>query len=109
MYDYDDERLPELCGIRIQLGEEPAEACPVLSFVASAAPALQVPTSSDDKGVVESKSLPTSATEHATPLANHQVSSLWFHQGNAEPGAPVLLDGRAALPSDVPPPVEDEE
>ena len=30
VYDYDDERLPELCGIRIQHAEGDAEVCPAL-------------------------------------------------------------------------------
>ena len=73
VHDYGDERLPELCGIRIQLGEEPAEGCPVLSF---AAPALPVPKGSDGDGVVSDKELSTTTVEPAPPLADHQVSSL---------------------------------
>ena len=32
VYGYDDERLPELCGMHIRLGDEQASACPLLSF-----------------------------------------------------------------------------
>ena len=32
VYGYDDEKLPELCGIRIRLGDEQASACPLLCF-----------------------------------------------------------------------------
>ena len=38
VYGYDDERLPELCGIRIKRVEEQAPACPLLSFELPAAP-----------------------------------------------------------------------
>merc|ERR1712214_210854 len=38
VYPYDDERLPELCGIRIRMGEERAMACPVFCFELPAPP-----------------------------------------------------------------------
>ena len=74
-YDYNDERLPELCGIRIQLGCEHAEACPVLSFADPAVPMVSV----------EAKSLPVVPLASAGTSAPEGCNSCLGNTGTPAP------------------------
>ena len=77
VYPYDDERLPELCGIRIRMGEERAMACPVICLELPAAPAVG------------------DQTELAMPLQEGGAPS------SAGCGAPYPVDGVTPMPETI--------
>ena len=99
VYSYDDERLPDLCGIRIRLGDEQATACPLLCFVMPAAHATSgsaEPGLPSQEGGASSSAGP-GAAEHSTgsgaptplvevtPLVETDKEDEERHNGGEEP------------------------
>ena len=75
VYDYNDERLPEVCGIRIQLGEEEAEACPVPSFAVPAVSSGSAETSAPPVVSLSMGNMSASAPPLPPPEEEPQVET----------------------------------